>query len=86
MTVKELNSIKRKMWDSLMENPEVFDNVKITGTAIIYDISDVHKHGIFVVNRPEQINDNMLTKNGFNAEKSDIKRLFTITASHNIIF
>lgn len=86
MTVKELNSIKRKMWDSLMENPEIFDNVKITGTAILYDISDGQKHGIFVVSRSEQINDNMLTENGFNAEKSDIKRLFTVTASHNIIF
>lgn len=86
MTVKELNLLKRKMWDILMENPEISHKVKTCGKAIVYDVSDFHNHGIMIVNRREQINDNTISEKGFNTNDAVIKYLFTVGADHSVLF
>lgn len=86
MTVKEFNLLKRKMWDVLMENPEISHKVKTCGKAIVYNISDFHNRAIMIVNNPKQVNDNTIAEKGMDAEKCDIRKLFTISADQNIAF
>ena len=94
MTVKELNLLKRKMWDVLMENPEISNKVKTCGInrkvktcgkAMVYDIADFNNHAIMIVNQPTQVNDNTISDLGINAEKCTIKRLFTVSNDHDIV-
>lgn len=85
MTVKELNLLKRKMWDVLMENPEINRKVKTCGKAMVYDIADFNNHAIMIVNQPTQVNDNTISDLGINAEKCTIKRLFTVSNDHDIV-
>lgn len=86
MTVKELNLLKRKMWDVLMENPEISHKVKTCGKAIVYDISDFHNRIIMIVDNPKQVNDNTIAEKGINTEKCDVRKLFTVSNDHDIIF
>lgn len=85
MTVKELNLLKRKMWDVLMENPEINCKVKTCGKAMVYDIADFNNHAIMIVNQPTQVNDNTISDLGINVEKCTIKRLFTVSNDHDIV-
>ena len=86
MTVKELNLLKRKMWDVLMENPEISNKVKTYGKAIVYNISDFHNRIIMIVDNPKQVNDNTIAEKGINAEKCDVRKLFTVSNDHDIGF
>ena len=86
MTVKELNLLKRKMWDVLMENPEISHKIKTCGKAIVYDIADFNNHIIMIVNNPKQINNNTISEKGIDAEKCTVKKLFTVSNDHDIIF
>lgn len=86
MTVKELNLLKRKMWDVLMENPEISHKVKTCGKAIVYNISDFHNRIIMIVDNPKQVNDNTIAGKGINAEKCNVKKLFTVSNDHDIVF
>ena len=86
MTVKELNLLKRKMWDVLMENPEISHKVKTCGKAIVYNISDFHNRIIMIVDNPKQVNDNTIAEKGINAKKCDVRKLFTVSNHHDIVF
>lgn len=86
MTVKELNLLKRKMWDVLMENPEISHKVKTCGKAIVYNISDFHNQIIMIVDNPKQVNDNTIAEKGINTGKCDVRKLFTVSNDHDIIF
>ena len=86
MTVKEINLLKRKMWEVLMKNPEIADRVHSEGRATVVDLRDFSSHAIMIVNRDSQINDNTIRDHGIDPNHAQVKKLFTVMANHDISF
>lgn len=66
MTIKEYNKLRTAVFDAAMSIPDVADAVKVSGTALIYDLFQLpDKHEVAVLTNHTQLNDNFFLAHGF---------------------
>ena len=78
MTIKEFNDIRSRIFIEAMKNPEISSAVQNSGSAILYEVMQGEKHGIFVVERSSHMNDAFLVKNGFDPARARIEKIFAL--------
>lgn len=77
MKVKELNELRRKIFDELIKIEDVKEALKNVTQVYIYDISEGEKHIVETFTYETQVNLNYLKEHGFTAN-ANISKIFTV--------
>ena len=77
MKVKELNELRRKLYEEIIKDEEVSKELRNSEQVYLYEIEEGAKHEIIVISKPTQFNISLLKDYGF-SDKAYIALIYTI--------
>lgn len=75
MTIREYNQLRRDIYDRAIQEAEVAQAIKSSGTAYIYEIEQGDKHAVLVLSHRSQLNDAVLRDRGISEPAAAEARL-----------
>lgn len=85
MKVKELNELRRKLYEEIIKDEEVSKELRNSEQVYLYEIEEGSKHEIIVISKPTQLNISLLKEQGF-SDKAYIKMIYTINKKLKMIW
>ena len=79
MKIANYNQLRAAVFMDATKDPEVADALRYSDRCCLYDVIDgENQHGILVLTARTQLNDNVLTENGFDPATASAKLVLTL--------